>query len=317
MIEPPLLPLFYAAVVVLLCCCCNGCYCLRASLSLSSSSASLSLSSVSSSSSSAYQHQQPADRLLESISVARQTETIVQLVGVHDALSARIAQQQYTKKRLEGRRTKIQQQQHLSTTNGFGLFVSGFGVAASMLGRPDVSILTRTELETTARNIIQAVSSSSSSVLSFARPTLPPPPVIVDGDTGFGGAANVRETIRRSAALHAAAITIEDQVFPKRCTYMAGQDISVVSRSEAVQRIRTAKQAQKEAYEQEGNRIAIIARTDCRAACSYEEVVERCLLFNEVGRYATDGAENNTVVYFVLNGSSLFSHNLKSSGWNP
>lgn len=217
--------------------------------------------------------------------MARQTETIVQLVGVHDALSARIAQQQYTKKLREGRRTLRQQQQQVSTTTtkGFGLFVSGFGVAASLLGRPDVSILTRTELETTARNIIQAVSSSS--VLSFDRPTLPPPPVIVDGDTGFGGAANVRETIRRSAALHAAAITIEDQVFPKRCTYMAGQDIAVVSRSDAVQRIRTAKQAQQEAYEQEGNRIAIIARTDCRAACSYEEVVERCLLFNEVGRY--------------------------------
>ena len=292
MIEPPLLPLFYAAVVVLLCCCCNGCYCLRASLSLSSSSASLSLSSLSSSSS-AYQHQQPADRLLESISVARQNETIVQLVGVHDALSARIAQQQYTKKFLDG------QQQLSTTTKGFGLFVSGFGVSASMLGRPDVSILTRTDMETTARNIIQAVSSSSS-VLSSDRPTLPPPPVIVDGDTGFGGAANVRETIRRYAALHAAAITIEDQVFPKRCTYMAGQDIAVVSRSDAIQRIRTAKQAQQEAYEQDGNRIAIIARTDCRAACSYEEVVERCLLFNEVGRYETDAAENNTVVYFVL-----------------
>eukprot|EP00536_Pseudo-nitzschia_multiseries_P004670 jgi/Psemu1/188583/e_gw1.79.64.1 len=172
-----------------------------------------------------------------------------------------------------------------------GLFVSGFGVSAARLGRPDMSILTRYEVEDTARNIIQAIShaptpppttpspSSPSSSSSTARP----PPVMVDGDTGFGGTANMRETVRRMAATKAAALTIEDQVFPKKCTYLAGSGINIVSRTDAIDRVRAALAAQTEAGEIDGNRMSIVARTDCRMAFGLDEAIERCLAFQEMG----------------------------------
>ena len=152
-----------------------------------------------------------------------------------------------------------------------GLFVSGFGVSAARLGQPDAGILTRCELEATAKTIIQQ---SAAAV-----------PVMVDGDTGFGGTANVRQTVRQMAAIRAAAITIEDQVFPKRCTYVAGTGVNVVSREQARQRMRAALAAQTEAWEQDGNRILVVARTDCRMSSSlgFDEAMERCLVFEELG----------------------------------
>jgi 2-methylisocitrate lyase-like PEP mutase family enzyme len=104
-----------------------------------------------------------------------------------------------------------------------GLFVSSFGILTAQLGQPDAGILTRCELEATAKTIIQQ---SAAAV-----------PVMVDGDTGFGGTANVQQTICQMAAIQAATITIEDQVFPKRCTYVAGTGVNVVSREQARQRI--------------------------------------------------------------------------------
>lgn len=219
-----------------------------------------------------YQH--PSDRLLALLSNARQQKQAVRLVGVHDALSARIVQQQYELKLLQQQK----ENGNTSADAAMGLFVSGFGVSAARLGRPDMSILTRYEIEDTARNIIQAVSSSS-----WSSSSPPPPPVIVDGDTGFGGTANIRETIRRMAAVKAAAITIEDQVFPKKCTYIAGSGVNIVSRTDAIDRIQTALAAQKEAEEIDGNRILIVGRTDCRTAFSLDEAIERCLAFQELG----------------------------------
>lgn len=224
---------------------------------------------------SGYQH--PSDRLLHLLSNAREQQQAVQLVGVHDALSARIVQQQHELKLLQRYQKEKVDSSTTTAAAAMGLFVSGFGVSAARLGRPDMSMLTRYEIEDTARNIIQAVSSSSSSS------SPPPPPVIVDGDTGFGGTANVRETIRRMAAIKAAAITIEDQVFPKKCTYIAGSGINIVSRTEAIDRIQTALAAQKEAEEIDGNRILIVARTDCRMAFGLDEAIERCLAFQEMG----------------------------------
>mmetsp|Transcript_78 Transcript_78/g.200 ORF Transcript_78/g.200 Transcript_78/m.200 type:complete len:392 (-) Transcript_78:83-1258(-) len=227
-----------------------------------------------------YQH--PSDRLQDLLSNARQQRQAVRLVGVHDALSARIVQQQHELKLLQHQVENGELSSVGPAPAAMGLFVSGFGVSAARLGRPDMSILTRYEVEDTARNIIQAVSHTSSSSLSSSHPSQPPP-VIVDGDTGFGGTANVRETIRRMAAIKAAAITIEDQVFPKRCTYIAGSGINIVSRTDAIDRVRTALAAQKEAEEIDGNRISIVARTDCRMAFGLDEAIERCLAFQEMG----------------------------------
>lgn len=221
-------------------------------------------------------YQYPSDCLQDLLSNARRQRQAVRIVGVHDAMSARIVQQQHALKVQEGQSETGTNSSPCIVAPSMGLFVSGFGVSAARIGKPDMSIVTRYEQEDTARNIIQAVSSS-----------LPlnsrPPPVIVDGDTGFGGTANVRETIRRMAAIKAAAITIEDQVFPKRCTYIAGTGINIVSRQDATNRIKTALAAKREAEEIDGNRISVIARTDCRMALGLDEAIERCLAFQELG----------------------------------
>jgi len=181
---------------------------------------------------------------------AHATGKAIPLIGVHDTLSARIVEQQ-------------------SSSRDVALFVSGFGVSAARLGQPDAGILTRSDMEDACRNII----------LSVPRQM----PVIMDGDTGYGGASNIRQTIRRAAAMGVAAISIEDQVFPKRCTYVAGTGINVVDRKDAVERLRAALAAQSEAYEQDGNRILIIARTDCRLGFDFREAMERCQAFEELG----------------------------------
>ncbi len=191
-----------------------------------------------------------ATTFLQMIAKARETRTTIPMIGVHDTLSARIVQQH-------------------NSSNKIALFVSGFGVSASRLGEPDAGILTRSDMEDACRNVI----------LSVPRPT----PVIMDGDTGYGGASNIRQTIRRAAAMGAAAISIEDQVFPKRCTYVAGTNVNVVDRKDAVDRVRTAIAAQKEAYEQDGNKILLIARTDCRLGWNLQEAIERCQVFEELG----------------------------------
>ena len=196
----------------------------------------------------------------------------MRVVGVHDSLSARIVQRQHAARAVASEATTAK-----NAAPQLGLFVSGFGVSASRLGCPDVSILTRSEQEDTARNIIQAVSISAEGATTI------PPPVIVDGDTGFGGTANVRETIRRMAAIRAAAVTIEDQVFPKQCTYMAGKGVTTVSRQDATDRVRTALAAKKEASEVAGTPISIVARTDCRMGRGLDEAIERCLAFQELG----------------------------------
>lgn len=198
----------------------------------------------------------PADRLIEDLKVRGNTgeggkEVVPALgvFGVHDALSARILERQ-----------------QLSTINK-ALFVSGFGVSACRLGLPDAGLVTSTEIEDSAKSIIQLSTS----------------PVIVDGDTGFGGAANIRRTVRQMANIGAAAISIEDQEFPKKCTYVAGSGVTVLDRDEAKRRIQIALAAKKEAWEKDGNKILIIARTDCRMQLGLDEAVERCLAFEDAG----------------------------------
>ena len=100
-------------------------------------------------------------------------------------------------------------------------------------------------------------------------------------------------TITALASAGAAAITIEDQAFPKKCTIAAGEKIRIVEREEAVQRVRGALRARDLHWERvslstsastsAGAGCWIVARTDCRLAFGFEEVVERCLRFEELG----------------------------------
>ena len=199
------------------------------------------------------------------------------LPGIHDALSAKI----------------------FTNAGAKALFLSGFGVSACKLGQPDVGLLTQTEMEDTLRSVIQAISSSGSIT-----------PVIVDGDTGYGGTMNIRRTIRSFASAGAAAITIEDQMFPKKCTYAAGKGVRVVSFEECKARIMTAIAARDEARMLDGNDVLIVARTDCRAALGLEEAVARCKMFEELGAdicYAENlqSREEYDILRYKLNPSTI------------
>lgn len=140
------------------------------------------------------------------------------------------------------------------------VYLSGAGVANSLLGKPDLGIFTQTEMVTIADNVCQAVDV----------------PVIVDGDTGYGGIHNVARTVRLYERAGVAAIQLEDQVFPKKCGHFEGKQ--VVSRAEMLERIHAAKEARSS---EDG--ILIIARTDAAAVIDLDEAIERAKLLGEAG----------------------------------
>lgn len=136
-------------------------------------------------------------------------------------------------------------------------FVSGGGLAMARLGRPDIGLVTASELVDTVMQIADRVSI----------------PLIVDGDTGFGNAITLQRLIRQLDRAGAAAVQIEDQLFPKRCGHMAGKQ--VVPLGEAVGRIKAAMDAR------DGTRI--IARTDAVSVEGLEAAMDRAEAYLEAG----------------------------------
>jgi methylisocitrate lyase len=161
--------------------------------------------------------------------------------GVYDALSAKLAERA-----------------------GFPLaFVSGYSVAATFLGEPDLGILTQTEMIDQARRICASVRI----------------PVIVDADTGYGNPLNVFRTVRELIDAGAAGCFLEDQVWPKRCGHMRGKRI--VERQEYVHKILAAVEAR-------GDRdFFIVARTDALAVQGMDEAVARVVAAREAGADAS------------------------------
>lgn len=158
--------------------------------------------------------------------------------GVYDVLSAKM-----------GRRAGFE-----------ALFISGYSVAASMLGEPDVGLLTQTEMIDAARRVCRAVDC----------------PVIVDADTGYGGAVNVIRTIRELIEIGAKGCFLEDQVWPKRCGHMKGKKVIPVG--EHVQKIRAACDARAD------DDFFIVARTDAREATgSLDEAIKRAEAYKRAG----------------------------------
>jgi len=141
------------------------------------------------------------------------------------------------------------------------LFLGGFGASASGFGLPDLSLLGLAEMAEAARRIIAAVSI----------------PVIVDGDTGHGGIANVIRTVREFERAGAAGMLLEDQVFPKRCGHFSGKQVVPVD--EMLAKLDAALQARRD------RDFVIIARTDARAIEGLEAAIERA------NRYAAQGAD--------------------------
>ncbi|KAE8670293.1 Phosphoenolpyruvate carboxylase family protein isoform 2 [Hibiscus syriacus] len=140
-------------------------------------------------------------------------------------------------------------------------FTSGFSISAARLGLPDTGFISYGEMVDQGQQITQAVSI----------------PVIGDGDNGYGNAMNVKRTVKGYIRAGFAGIILEDQVSPKACGHTQGR--KVVSREEAIMRIKAAVDARKES----GSDIVIVARTDSRQALSLEESLWRSRAFADSG----------------------------------
>jgi len=148
----------------------------------------------------------------------------------------------------------------LAESAGFrALYISGAGIANASFGLPDLGITTMNDCAEEARRITDACGL----------------PVLVDADTGFGGAFQIARTIKQLARAGAAGIHIEDQVSAKRCGHRPNK--AIVSASEMTDRIRAAVDAR------EDPQFVIMARTDAIAVEGLESAIERACAFVEAG----------------------------------
>lgn len=158
-------------------------------------------------------------------------------VGVYDALSALI----------------------MDRAGVPSVYITGYGAAASMMGLPDIGMVSMSEMATHVRRIAGAVHC----------------PVIADADTGYGGSANVYRTVREYEAAGADMIQLEDQEWPKRCGHMEGKKLT--SQEEMCRRIRVAIEARTR------RDTLIIARTDAVAVEGFEAGIRRAKVYREAG----------------------------------
>ncbi len=164
----------------------------------------------------------------------------LKVVGAHDALSARLIERA-----------------------GFdGVWASGFAISASLKCIPDASFITSSEQLEVERNIAEAVSI----------------PVIADCDTGYGNALNVMRTVNDRERAGVAAICIEDNVYPKRCSFYAGVRRELIPIEEHCGKIKAAKAAQTVPD------FMVIARTEALiAGWGQEEALKRAEAYAEAG----------------------------------
>jgi len=162
---------------------------------------------------------------------------ILVMPGAHDVLSARIIEK-----------------------SGFSaFFVGGYAVSAALLGKPDISFLTLTEMVEHAARLSDAADI----------------PFLIDADTGYGGVLNVARTVREMERAGAAGLFIEDQVFPKRCGHMDGKQ--VIAPEDMIAKIKAALDARSDPD------FVIMARTDALAVYGIQEAIERGNLYREAG----------------------------------
>src|SRR6204780_1205974 len=148
----------------------------------------------------------------------------------------------------------------LAAASGFrALYLSGGGVAANSLGIPDLGISTMDDVLTDIRRITDAC----------------PLPLLVDADTGWGGAFNIARTVKSFIKAGAAGLHIEDQVAAKRCGHRPGKEI--VSQEEMVDRVKAAVDARTD------DAFVIMARTDSLAVEGLDRAIERALACVEAG----------------------------------
>ncbi|HET6392754.1 MAG TPA: oxaloacetate decarboxylase [Blastococcus sp.] len=157
--------------------------------------------------------------------------------GAYDALSARLVEQA-----------------------GFdAVYMTGFGTTASLIGRPDVGLLSGSEMVENARRIVAAVDV----------------PVIADADTGYGNAINVVRTVQLYEQAGVAGIQLEDQVTPKKCGHMSGKQL--IGADEMAGKLRAAVEARRDPD------LLIIARTDAVAVTGTDDAIARARAFADAG----------------------------------
>ncbi len=150
-------------------------------------------------------------------------------------------------------------QARIAEAAGFPLvYMSGAGTAAAR-GYPDVGLITMSEMVANLRYIAAAVEV----------------PVVSDADTGYGNPVNVWRTVREYEDAGAAALHIEDQVFPKRCGFLAGKQ--VIAESEMAAKVRAACDARRDPN------MVIIARCDALAVAGWDETERRCRAYRAAG----------------------------------
>lgn len=148
----------------------------------------------------------------------------------------------------------------LATQSGFkAIYLSGGGVAAGSLGLPDLGISSLEDVLVDVRRITDAVDT----------------PLLVDIDTGFGGAFNIARTIKSVAKAGAAAVHIEDQVTAKRCGHRPNK--AIVSLDEMVDRVKAAVDARTD------DDFVIMARTDALAVEGLQSAIDRACACVEAG----------------------------------
>jgi 2-methylisocitrate lyase-like PEP mutase family enzyme len=148
----------------------------------------------------------------------------------------------------------------LIAASGFeAVYITGAGISNTALGVPDLGLVTLTELVDHVAAISDAVAL----------------PLVVDADTGFGNALNLRRAVRLLERAGANALQIEDQVFPKRCGHFEGK--AVIGAAAMVQKIKAAVDTRHDAD------LLIIARTDARAVEGLDAAIDRAAAYREAG----------------------------------
>lgn len=180
-------------------------------------------------------------------------------IGAHDPLSARLIEQA-----------------------GFEvIYLGGFAASASMLGEPDLGLMTQSEMADHIRRV--------SAVTSL--------PIIVDADNGHGSALNVARTVKSFSRMGAAAIHLEDQVLPKKCGHLEGK--AVIPPQDMVQKIRAALDAR------EDDDFVIIARTDAIPVEGISGAIDRAAEYAGAGADALFVDAPETMEQLQLIGDSL------------
>ena len=168
-----------------------------------------------------------------------ETNKPILVPGIYDALSAKIAQQV-----------------------GFdAVFHTGYGTAATLLGVPDIGLVSFSEMKERVSNICNSIDI----------------PVVADADTGYGNSLNTMRTVKNYIRSGASGLILEDQIWPKKCGHMKGKAVIPIDEMES--KIKAASQSRKE----EKSDLVIVGRTDSLAIEGVDQAIDRVKRYHKAG----------------------------------